>query len=88
MSRKIQSANQLNNQSANIDYSLLKNLAAHPDKKDESDTIALEEEEVRYEKTVDVFYVHPTTLTGKINGGYINASLNDEELKKKRMNQQ
>ena len=82
MSTKLQSRTLLIDQRANIDYSQLKNWAAHPDKKDEADTIAAQGESWN-DKNVDVFYVHPTTLTGKIKNGYVNASLNDENLNTK-----
>jgi hypothetical protein len=82
ISTKLQSGTMINDQSANIDYSQLKNWAAHPDKKDEADTIVTQGESWS-DKNVDVFYVHPTTLTGKVKNGYVNASLNDENLNKK-----
>lgn len=82
ITRKIQTESIVGSQWTNIDYSLLNNWAAHPDKKDESDTIVPIGTRV-IEKNVDVFYVHPTTLTGKIRNGYVNGSLEDDKLNKK-----
>lgn len=82
MTQKIQTGLMGRDQWTNIDYSLLKNWAAHPGKKDESDTIVTVGTGVK-EKKVDVFYVHPTTLTGKIKNGYVNGSLEDEKLNNK-----
>lgn len=69
-------------QSTNIDYSDLKNWAAHSQKRDESDTL-IKFDSYDVNKRVDVFYVHPTTLTGKIRNGYVNGSINDENLNNK-----
>jgi hypothetical protein len=80
--RKIQTLVQEEVSPSKIDYSNLENWAAHPVKKDESDTLIKQGQSVE-EKSVDVFYVHPTTLTGKIKGGYINGSLQDTKLNKK-----
>lgn len=67
------------------DYSDLRYWAAHADKKDPSDSIPkgsnLTNEETSAE--VDVFFVHPTTLTDRRNNLVWNADLNDEKLNKK-----
>lgn len=66
------------------DYTNLDFWAAHPDKKDFSDTVpeglevlpVLNEEE----KGVDVFFIHPTTFR---KAGVWNASLDDEDVNKR-----
>lgn len=64
------------------DYSNLKNWAAHPDKNDPADKIPsdseLENEQADTE--VDVFFLHPTSLT---KGKEWNGDLNDAALNKK-----
>lgn len=70
------------NQSINIDYSDLKNWAAHSQKNDESDTLIKLGKQDKIKK-VDVFFVHPTTLTGKIRKGNVNGSIKDEKLNSK-----
>jgi hypothetical protein len=51
--------------------------AAHPDKYDPSDTIPLPLRNTDKEKMVDVFYLHPTTLTGIRENGNNNARIDD-----------
>jgi hypothetical protein len=61
-------------------YSDLENWAAHPDKKDPSDSIPSPLRFYEEKSTgVDVFFIHPTTYTGKKYSGW-NASINDEVL--------
>ncbi|MEN0049989.1 MAG: DUF3089 domain-containing protein [Bacteroidota bacterium] len=66
------------------DYSQEKYWAALPDRKDEAD-ILLDEDLVDVQATakVDVFFLHPTTYTGKKGETNWNASLQDEELNKR-----
>ena len=58
-------------------YSELKFWAAHPDKWDPSDTIPTPLITKPKEKVVDVFFLHPTTLTGVRDNGITNASIDD-----------
>jgi len=59
------------------DYSKIEYWAAHPKKKDPSDTIPLLLRENDKEKIADVFFLHPTTLLGPRNGGNNNAKIDD-----------
>ena len=70
------------NQWINIDYGNMENWAAHPKKKDEADTLAVGAI-VKVEKKVDVFFIHPTTLTGKLIAGHENAEITDVIINKK-----
>lgn len=63
------------------DYSDLKYWAAHPEKHDPADSIPAPLEKESRDTSVDVFFLHPTTYTGKNTGP--NADLTDEELNKK-----
>ncbi len=66
-----------------IDYSLISNWAAHPEKFDESDKTP-EGDTVTYKETVaDVFFIHPTTYIGDKNQDKWNGSLDDKLLNKK-----
>ena len=64
------------------DYSNLQNWAAHPNKKDPADSVPLNSKVHDEQATadVDVFFLHPTTLT---KGGGWNGDLNDAALNKK-----
>ena len=66
------------------DYSDLKYWAAHPWKKDPSDSIPLPLRSTPIDSSVDVFFIHPTTLTDpKLHGRIWNASINDADLNAK-----
>jgi hypothetical protein len=68
------------------DYSRPEHWASLPDKKDAADSIPLETtlEDLQSVATADVFFVHPTTFTGKPNNSYRwNADVNDKELNHK-----
>jgi hypothetical protein len=66
------------------DYSHLKFWAAHPYKKDPSDSIPAPLKNEPVDSSVDVFFLHPTTLTDKkLNGVVWNADINDAELNAK-----
>jgi Protein of unknown function (DUF3089) len=65
-----------------IDYSRLENWAAHPEKKDPSDTIPKSLTE-NTEKEVNVFFIHPTTYTGKMKTGRENATIIDQKINDK-----
>lgn len=66
-----------------IDYSDLKNWAAHPWKKDPSDSIPFPLKKDYYKDSlVDVFFIHPTSYTDKSFNSW-NASLDDIGLNKK-----
>lgn len=59
------------------DYSDLKYWAAHPDKKDPSDSIPKVLRKNEKEKVADVFFLHPTTLTRERIHGETNAKIDD-----------
>lgn len=66
------------------DYSDLRFWAAHPSKRDPSDSIT---KSLRHEKTdsaVDVFFIHPTSLTSRaVSGKVWNASITSDTLNAK-----
>lgn len=65
------------------DYSRPEDWAAHPKKKDPSDSIpAFFKANYLKDSSVDVFFIHPTTFTYP-NAGEWNASLDNETLNKK-----
>jgi hypothetical protein len=82
MNKNIQTTVIKDNQWINIDYENMVNWAAHPAKVDLADTLAVDSEK-RDEKRVDVFFIHPTTLSGKLRDGYENAEITDEHINKK-----
>jgi hypothetical protein len=59
------------------DYSNLQFWAAHPNKWDPSDTVPLPLVGEQMEKVADVFFLHPTTLTGARENGITNARIDD-----------
>lgn len=61
-------------------YSELQFWAAHPDKWDPSDTIPTPLITEPKEKVADVFFLHPTTLTGVRENGITNASIDDSVI--------
>ena len=64
-----------------IDYSQLAHWAAHPDKLDPSDRVPGSDDVATYDSTdVDVFFIHPTTYTGKKGHDRWNADINDQKL--------
>ena len=66
------------------DYADLRYWAAHPWKKDPSDSISTGIKGETIDTSVDVFFLHPTTLTDKESQGKIwNADINDAELNAK-----
>lgn len=66
------------------DYSNINYWAAHPGKKDPSDSIPKPLLNEPQDTSVDVFFLHPTTLTNKkLNGVVWNADINDAELNAK-----
>lgn len=65
-------------------YEQLEYWAAHPNKWDPSDTIPLPlKTEAIPEKVADVFFLHPTTLTGERENGITNASIDDSAINRK-----
>lgn len=63
------------------DYSNLESWAAHPWKKDPSDSVPKPLQSEQADSSVDVFFVHPTTLTSEETKNTLwNASINDAEL--------
>ena len=62
------------------DYSNLDYWAAHPDKWDPSDTVPKPLVTNPMEKVADVFFLHPTTLTGERTNGVTNAQIDDSLL--------
>ena len=66
------------------DYSDLKFWAAHPEKKDPSDSVPKPLRKDNKDSSVDVFFIHPTTFTASSKAGNEwNASLSDAELNAK-----
>lgn len=66
------------------DYADLRYWAAHPWKKDPSDSIPKPLLSEPKDSTVDVFFLHPTTLTDKkLNGIVWNADINDAAINAK-----
>lgn len=66
------------------DYSNLNYWAAHPWKKDPSDSVPKPLIHESKDSMIDVFFIHPTTLTSKkLRGKTWNASINDAELNAK-----
>src|SRR4030095_8182241 len=59
------------------DYSDLKYWAAHPFKWDPSDSMAAHLAFAANDSSVDVFFLHPTTYTGKIKNKKYNADIDD-----------
>ena len=68
---------------AEPDYSLMENWAAHPYKKDPSDSISKAVHDSYRDSSVDVFFLHPTTFTDKDRIGELNASIADDTLNAK-----
>ncbi|RYE13559.1 MAG: DUF3089 domain-containing protein, partial [Sphingobacteriales bacterium] len=62
------------------DYSLIKNWAAHPDKKDAADTIPDAFKKDVITQTADVFFIHPTTYTGAAINKEWNARIDNISL--------
>ena len=62
------------------DYSRIVYWAAHPDKWDPSDTVPAPLKTVPLEKVADVFFLHPTTLTGPREDGITNAKIDDSVI--------
>jgi hypothetical protein len=62
------------------DYSNLQYWAAHPNKWDPSDTVPLPLVRKPLEKVADVFFLHPTTLTGIRENGITNARIDDSSI--------
>jgi hypothetical protein len=73
-----------NESSSTPDYSNLNYWAAHPWKKDPSDSIPQPLLNEPKDSLIDVFFVHPTTLTSKkLRGKTWNADINDAALNAK-----
>lgn len=64
-------------------YEKLQYWAAHPEKWDPSDSIAGNLNDVKKEKLVDVFFLHPTTFTDNEKSSLLNASIDDPYINKK-----
>ena len=58
-------------------YNELQYWAAHPNKLDPSDSVPLPLQTGDQEKVADVFFLHPTTLTGERENGVTNAKIDD-----------
>jgi hypothetical protein len=65
------------------DYSQPEYWASHPDKRDPADSVPKPLRGTDTQKTVDVFFLHPTTLTSNQDTAFDNARLNDEKLNEK-----
>ena len=72
-----------NNLSDQPDYSNLEFWAAHPFKRDPSDSISSGIHDAYKDSVVDVFFLHPTTFTDPKRVEEINASLADDTLNTK-----
>ncbi len=64
------------------DYTRLNYWAAHPDKKDPSDSMPKPFANQPHEENADVFFLHPTTFTDK-NAESSNADINDSDINRK-----
>jgi Protein of unknown function (DUF3089) len=66
-------------------YTDLKNWAAHPDKNDPADSIpkGTDFKNTQNEAQVDVFFIHPTSLTMQRGNTHWNGDVNDAKLNKK-----
>ena len=63
------------------DYALKQNWAALPAEKDSADLVPIPEwKDEQSTAPVDVFFLHPTTYTGKASKHKLNADLNDQKL--------
>ena len=68
------------NYSGDVNYENLKNWAAHPLKKDNSDSFSnVYKEEINLD-LCDIFFLHPTSLTDKNRKNVMNADIEDEEI--------
>jgi hypothetical protein len=65
------------------DYSSLDYWAAHPDKKDPSDSIPKPLINTPRENLADVFFIHPTTFTDKKEASKSNAAIDDDYINAK-----
>lgn len=65
------------------DYSNLAYWAAHPSKWDPSDSIPKPFRKERRDTLIDVFFLHPTIYTGKLEHGSLNADIDDAYLNAK-----
>lgn len=65
------------------DYAKIQYWAAHPEKNDPSDTIPLPLKSTIKEKLADVFFLHPTTLTGIRENDNNNAKIDDPYINHK-----
>ncbi|WP_336514780.1 DUF3089 domain-containing protein [Pollutibacter soli] len=68
---------------AGPDYSNLKYWAAHPLKVDPSDSVPIPLHSIPGDTSADVFFIHPTTFTGKNEIHLTNAPLEDEFINNK-----
>lgn len=62
------------------DYAQLTMWAAHPDKIDAADSLLKEVQPNMTSRSVDIFFIHPTTYIGKRGENKWNAELDNEEL--------
>ena len=67
----------------NPDYSNLDYWAAHPWKWDPSDSVPMPFRNEPKDSSVDVFFLHPTTYTGKIKSYKPNAAIDDDYINAK-----
>ena len=65
------------------DYSNLYYWAAHPEKKDPSDSIPIQLNNYKKENSVDVFFIHPTTFTNKNITDQTNAVIENDSINAK-----
>jgi hypothetical protein len=63
------------------DYTKLEYWAAHPNKKDPSDSIPKPLQKLNQDKVADVFFLHPTTFLDDNEGGnFMNAKIDDSAI--------
>ena len=67
-----------------VDYADLAHWAAHPDKVDPADKVPGSDIVVReHDQNMDIFFIHPTTYTGKKGHDTWNAPIDDKALNKR-----
>jgi hypothetical protein len=71
------------NDDREVKYDKLSNWAAHPLKRDNSDSLSNAYKEDVNEDLCDIFFLHPTSLTDKKRRNIVNAGIEDEEINRK-----
>lgn len=71
------------NDRGEVKYDNLKNWAAHPLKRDNSDSLSNAYQKDVNEDLCDIFFLHPTSLTDKKKRSIVNADIDDQEINQK-----